>query len=73
MAKKSVIGEGNGNLQKEMSPPPSDPLTTFPLSYPGKAKMILRDNSHNGLISGWQYQVSAIPLGHYPSIISADN
>ena len=52
---------------------PSDPLTTFFLNYPGKTKMILGNSSHNILISGWQYQISEVVLGHFPSTISAGN
>ena len=70
--KKVLVREGNSNLQKEMSIP-SDPLTTFFLNYPGKTKMILGDSFHNRLISGWQYQISEVLLGHFPSTISAVN
>lgn len=35
--KKKILGEGKGNLQKEI-PTPSDPLTTFPLITLGKPK-----------------------------------
>lgn len=69
---KSQNLKGSGNLRKKMSPQ-SDPLTTLPLSYPGKTNMILGDNSHKRLISGWQHQVSEVPLGHYPKTISAVN
>lgn len=70
--KKIPIREGYSNLQKEMLIP-SDPLTTFFLNYPGKTKMILGNSSHNILISGWQYQISEVVLGHFPSTISAGN
>lgn len=70
--KKIPIREGYSNLQKEMLIP-SDPLTTFFLNYPGKTKMILGNSSHNILISGWQYQISEVVLGHFLSTISAGN